>query len=320
MVIEKIKSFLIKTFYSLFIESRERKKNGEVAASWGTENPDKTFYVIRRHPNEEKAGLFSWIQVILGHLEYSMKKGWIPVVDMMNTANPFLEKDEVGLINAWEFFFEQPGGYTLSDIKKSKKVILSQYSPIPYGPFVHSILKKDRREKYNSLYKRYFVLKRSIQEQVTEYKEHYFSKSGNVLGVLCRGTDYWTLKPKGHRIQPDIEQIVEKLRVTLNNSKYKQIYLCTEDQSIYDTLMHEFGDKIITFKQDFVEYKDGYLSDALRNDSKTLRAQAIEYLIQMLLLAETDTLIAGMTSGTLGVLIFNIKFDNEFIWDLGYYK
>ena len=49
---------------------------------YGKANPDKIFYVIRRH--DIHAGLFSYAATNLGSAVAAADKGYIPVVDMMN--------------------------------------------------------------------------------------------------------------------------------------------------------------------------------------------------------------------------------------------
>ena len=104
-------------------EPYTRWKWRERRVSYGKENPDKTFYVIRRASC--KVGLFSHVMTNMGLVKYALDRGYIPVIDMQNTKNTYLEPDQVGKVNAWEFYFEQPCGYSLRDIKKSKNVILS---------------------------------------------------------------------------------------------------------------------------------------------------------------------------------------------------
>lgn len=61
---------------------RERKK------SWGNDYPDKTFYVIRI--DFPMAGLFAIVKSYLSHVEYALDRGYIPVIDMKNCKNQFL--------------------------------------------------------------------------------------------------------------------------------------------------------------------------------------------------------------------------------------
>ncbi len=88
--------------------------------SYGKENQDKTFFVIRRASC--KVGLFSHVMTNMGLLDDAVRKGYIPVIDMQNTDNTYLEPGQVGNVNAWEFYFRQPAGYGLEDIAHSKNI------------------------------------------------------------------------------------------------------------------------------------------------------------------------------------------------------
>ena len=87
----------------------------------GPENPDKTFYVIRYR---FMGGIFGLMGYYIPQIQYALEKGLIPIIDLQNMPNMYLEDDKFGKENAWEYFFEQPYGFTLKDIEHSKNVIL----------------------------------------------------------------------------------------------------------------------------------------------------------------------------------------------------
>ena len=65
-----------------------------------------TYYIVRRRL--ETTGLFARYKIIGEHIRYALSKGWLPVVDMQNYANPYLPPEKLGKENSWEYFFEQP--------------------------------------------------------------------------------------------------------------------------------------------------------------------------------------------------------------------
>ena len=92
--------------------------------SYGKENKDKKFYVVRRA--NAKVGLFSLVLTNLGYIKYALEQGLIPVVDMSNYDNFYSGADE-NISNMWQYYFEQPCGYSLRDINKSKNVVYKVY-------------------------------------------------------------------------------------------------------------------------------------------------------------------------------------------------
>ena len=100
-----------------------RWKWREKKVSYGAENPEHTFFVARRA--NCKVGLFSLVMTNMGLVKYALDRGYIPVIDMQSGKNTYLEEEQVGKINAWELYFQQPCGYELADIAESRNVILS---------------------------------------------------------------------------------------------------------------------------------------------------------------------------------------------------
>lgn len=58
---------------------------------------------------EGNHGFFSLFIRQLGWIDYALRHNMIPVVDMKNTKNMFLKNEEIGKINAYEYYFTQPG-------------------------------------------------------------------------------------------------------------------------------------------------------------------------------------------------------------------
>ena len=74
---------------------------------------DSKYLVIKRESKNAPLGLFGYYITNLGWIEYALRKNMIPVIDMQNYQNSFHSTEEVGYVNAWEYFFEQPGGVEL---------------------------------------------------------------------------------------------------------------------------------------------------------------------------------------------------------------
>ena len=51
--------------------------------------------------------------------------------------------------------------------------------------------------------------------------------------MFLRGTDYVSLRPKGHHVQPTVEQLCDKIDDFLKLHVIKKIYVVTEDYEIY---------------------------------------------------------------------------------------
>lgn len=296
-----------------------RYKWRERRVSWGEENLDKTFFVVRRATC--KVGLFSYVMTNMGLVRYAIDKGYIPVIDMQGNANTYLEEEEIGRKNAWEFYFEQPCGYTLEDISKSRNVILSNglIGENDLYPSHNIIRDKELCAEWKKFCSIYLKVKSDIEQQADELYRQLFGKD-KVLGVLCRGTDYRNTRPKNHPVQPELGEIIKKAMKIQEEYGCAWIYLATEDESIYQSFQSAFGDRLKV--TDAMRCSDTGMKNIndiayLRERDKYLKGK--EYLLNILLLAKCNCLVAGSVGGTYGALLMSEGYEYEYVFDLGTY-
>lgn len=312
---KRLQKITILNQYYICMKWRQKK------VCYGRENPDKTFYVIRRA--NSKVGLFSYVMTNLGHIRYAIEHGYIPVIDMKNNNNTYLEEDEVGQKNAWEFYFKQPAGYSLSDISKSKNVILSS------GLIDSGIIFPDKQiahdEKELSDWKHIADDFLNVTDEIKTEAEILFQKlfeKKRTLGVLARGTDYVKSKPRKHPIQPEVSKMIEKCKEVIQDYQCDKLYLTTEDQQIFEEFQQAFGDKLISLSSDRYQLKAGEnINDVIqekREKSKCLNGK--DYLLSILLLSKCNCLVAGNAGGTQGALLLTEGYEYKYIFNLGVYE
>lgn len=327
-----LKRIIRRVFYS-FLEHNLKKgkveegKQTEVEKCFGNKNPDNTFYVIRREG--EKLGLMSFFNTHLGHINYAIQKGYIPVIDMQNYKNIYLEESDVGKKNAWEFFFEQPykKKYSLEEVYQSRHVILcdmSQTLPRP-DDNMDFLMNKLAYRYWHEIYCQYCQVNETIEKAVKDYYDRefkpYIKKGGRILGVLLRGTDYYSLRPQGHPIQPDIDVAVAEVEKYMKKWNCTNIYLVTEDEEILRKMTEEFSEKMLRYDSKIYKYSgSGYIGDAegiQRENDKYERGK--EYLCSVLLLTKCNCFIGGRTSGTVAMHVMSEGFEHEHFFDYGRY-
>ena len=150
-----------------------------------------------------------------------------------------------------------------------------------------------------------------------KYTELFANQS--ILGVFIRGTDYVALKPKGHYIQPTVEELHLKIDEFLSKHKVDRIFLVTEDYDIYQKLEQRYGERIFTSDTDFVkEYNTSdYISSSLSTDPYV---RGLNYLIRVLLLAKCPYIVSGITNGSLFALtVKSGEYSDDYWFDLGLY-
>ena len=308
------KSKLLNDLYVKY-KWRERRINK------GQENSDKIFYIIRRPTGT--IGLFSYVMTNVGLIKYALDKGYIPIVDMQNYENTYLEKNEVGKKNSWEYYFMQPCGYTLEDTANSRNIILSGIETVWQSgyPGYDMVVDVEARKKWHNLFSQYVIVKPEIMLEAEQIfnKE---SKGNKVLGILCRGTDYVNLKPKDHPVQPSVDQIIEKARMVINEKKCARVYLATEDEKVYQQFRSEFGEKLwVTDSKRYSDTEKVILSETKEFKKTNKYENGKNYLLNILLLTKCDCLVAGCVGGTYGTLLMKEgNYEYEYIFKLGFYE
>lgn len=297
----------------------------------GGDYPDKRFYVIRRHADH--AGLFSFAATNLGSAVEAAARGYTPVIDMQNAPNPMLAPEEVGRVNAWDRFFLPPCGYTLSDIAHARHVTLGVITPPEkeFYPDYSMILHPAELAMWRQAAARYLHLRPEIEERIDAFCRAEFGLPGEggadpskrprrILGVLCRGTDYVQARPHNHPMQPRTEAVIARCREVLEEQGCNVIYLCTEDEGIWEEMQAAFPGKIISYqRQRFRLQRNENINDAAGRVLSPYEHN-LQYLTAIGILARCHCLVAGAAGGTYGALLLTKGYEYEYIFKLGRYE
>lgn len=276
----------------------------------------KTFFVIR--PRGKNEGLISSYFYVLEAASWARKKGYIPFVDFTSEECQYhVEKEIQGTSNAWEYFFEQP--YLTEYIQGDRNVnyIYSGWGmdsfPFSFDKF-SDVDGEDINNTHNNIY-----LKKNVQNLIDIAYNDLFAEK-NVLGVFIRGTDYVALKPSGHNIQPELSDVIAKIREYISRYKVDMIYLVTEDYNYYQSFIEIFKDKICVYGDSFAKnYKDDdYVSESYSDDHYE---RNLNYLIRLHLLSKCDYLISSIANGSqyTNMIRNNNKKKYDYWFDLGLY-
>ncbi len=203
----------------------------------------RKLYIVGISGNER--GLLSIVTSVMNHIIYAVCTGKVPVVDLKYRKSIYFKDGRQFRDNVWEYFFKQPFKLSLSDISENDDVEISldsHFAPntdgisAKYMPVSNEskILPKMAEAKEN--YKKYFI----FNDEMKNYLEHRYTEAigdcGNILGVLCRGTDYSKRRTFAECIQPKITDVIKKTGEILKKyPEITKIYLATEDNDIYET-------------------------------------------------------------------------------------
>ena len=280
----------------------------------------KKLCIIRQR--KSTTGLFACFIRILSGISYADRRAMIPVADMQTCQNVYHYDEEVGSVNTWEYYYEQPAGISVNEALSAENftVIDTVLCPNPrqYAPFYYD---HDGQLTYwRRLCKKYIRFKQPVLDRLELEAQKFIGK--RVLGVSVRGTDYISLKPHAHPVQPTTEQALSKTRDVMSTGDYDAVYLATEDKNILAAFQKVFGDKLLLSENDYLDfdysadrYVTTYFTD--RNNDKYLRG--LEYIVSKLLLTKCQGLITSITSGSCGVMCLSEGYDYLYVFDLGIY-
>jgi len=239
--------------------------------------------------------------------------GMIPVVDMRDGTNQYININDMGKINVWEYYFKQPCGYTLDDIKNAYYIVYSSLdSNFPDEPF---------SDKIKQLVKEYISFSDKINNMAEDFIKKYKAGGKRIVGLKFRGSDYVTLRGYLHAKQPTSDEMVDFIKESLqkNNSNPDYLFLATEDKMIIETLKREFGEKIILTDIPRINHDDiwgqteYFLSDKIKMGE--------DYALDIAILGKCDALICSGSQGTwLASVLNENKYDYIEMISLGMYK
>ena len=149
-------------------------------------------------------GIFCNLLAFLRWVDFAQRMGYIPVIDMQNVENLYLEDELLGKVNAYEYFYRQPAGVGVEEGYRAKELYIVNRLDCPYD-FTRAQKKAYReatkivdwvygenREKYfdriKAIYDRYFVPSDEAAAFVDARFRELIAPGERTLGLLCRGS------------------------------------------------------------------------------------------------------------------------------------
>ena len=280
-------------------------------------------------PKAGAPGLFSYVVQTMGFVRYTHRCHLTPVIDLQAFPNTYLSATRIGQFNAWEYYFEQPAGLSLSDVDDSLEQphVFDTTDPhcagqlkMPWWDWECFDPNSVTHRMWRAYGARYIHLSRRAWETARAARESLFRPGERVLGIQCRGTDYTARRLAAHPVQPSPEMLIAEARHLLDEGRYDRVFLATEDAAAYRKFEDAFGSLLFTSDTSFLDY-DGHswINRQLPADQQAKLDHGMAYLVSMCLLACCNGFVAGRTSGSICVMLFTPGFDYSHIYDLGTY-
>ena len=273
----RLKKFLKKTIFTDLVEDvfdghhpfgLDDLPTGKLR-SFGSENPDKTFYVIWR--DSLGSGFFSNFTQVLSHIQRAEELGMVPVVDFENFRTLYnVDAPINGSRNAWEYYFQPLSPYPLAEVYRSRRVYFCS-GDYPRGYTFGT------NAEYREFLDKHIRLQKNVRERIDRYRGEL--DGHRVLGIHFRGKEINTA-PR-HSFGPTTEQIFRHADRLLERFELDRIFLVTEEKRYEELLARRYGKRL-------------FFTDAFRAakvNSYNLRPRPLHrYLLGLEVLADAELL------------------------------
>lgn len=279
--------------------------------AFGGKNPDVIFYVFRAHWQESKNGFFNFFCRVIACCYRVHQLGYELLVDMKNYYTEYAGIERYGIVNIWKDYYEQPSRYTLEEVYQSKNVILSKFDDEQYNyPNLSNEKYFSNRwwsESYKILGNKFQIFPSKCLRECIDKEKKRLGLLKNVFGVLARGTDYISLKPKKHSIPYNIDLLVDECKKRLLAGGYEYIYIATEDLDILEKFQSSFGERLLFSDQIRIHQNvDKVLMDIKFQRENDSYLRGLEYCVVINILAECGSLLANCNCyGAFGAIAIN---------------
>ena len=272
-------------------------------------------------------GLLSHYGEFLSCSTNIIKQGKIPIVNLLRFPNIFNCFNESSLSldknqNPWEYFFKQPYGYNLKDVKTYAKHIEEYECRFSRPNRAIMFNNKLYSEYWHNLYEKYFPIKDEIIDRAENIRKKLFKNSQSVLGIFLRGTDFVAIKPKGHWIQPEPEMVFKDVDKFDEQNNYDFYFLATEDYLIRDKFKNKYNEKLKHLETN-LSFNYNYSRNEYLAYNKNINGNfnlMKDYLTNIIILSKCIDIICGRTNGSVMAFILTKGFRNIKAYNLGLYK
>lgn len=277
-------------------------KNAEVDFSqvslekFGDKPGESMIYFIDM--KESHSGFFADHNRLLSLLYFADIYGLRPVVQY-SSGYCYAEKHPVnGTENPFEYYFKQPGGISLEEMKEYKCVLLGRKEngnaviPIKGGTGGYA-----RNEQYIDemarITAKYICLNDKIDRQFKQEIGQLLDGK-NTLAVHVRGTDF-KQNFNGHPVQVRTEEYLKAAQKVFEEGAYERIFLATDDSEALNLFKSQFQESLVYYED--VVRSDGndtvMHSEIQRENHHYLLG--VEVLRDMYTLAACNGLVAGLS-------------------------
>lgn len=281
----------------------------------GGSKTQEYLYHISMEPSY--SGFFADHNRLLSLLYYADYYGMQPVVEYGEKYSYYEDHPVNGTENPFEYYFKQPAGITISQMKEYKAVLKSRKENAALAGRLNKKAGSGgygMTEEYISalgeISRKYIRLNDVVAPVIRNAVEKAICGKCTI-GVHVRGTDF-KHNYSGHPICITPEEYLEQVRKLLKLGKYERVFLATDDNRTIELFEKEIGDKLVYYTDVTRSDGDETVMKSAANRENHHYLLGLEVLRDMMTLAACDGLVAGLSQVSYSARIQKKSYEQEY--------
>ena len=151
-----------------------------------------------------------------------------------------------------------------------------------------------------------------VEEHINNIFEDMFNRNDRILGVLCRGTDYfWYTKSQGKPNLNRLDTLIKKVRQVMDEYKCNKIFLATEDEDILSYFAEKIPQVFYIDDKRLSSNVHELLGERWKRENIDLKEKGLNYITNIYILTRCQCFIGAKTSASVFIPILS---DMEYIF------
>ena len=286
---------------------------------YGTLLPDRIIYDIPRgEETVTRIGFYADMHNLLYALKYSEMINAIPRVRWGEKMPYYDHGMDYITKNVFEYYFLPISEASNHSLYEYKNVIRTNGKhEYTFQNMVNNSynIENNHIRLLAEIYKKYIHLNdqtsQFINDAINRLSGNLSYSSSKILGVHARGTDF-NLGLLNHPNVVAPTEYLEKVREVFSNGKYDKIFIASEDSTIIDMFVSEFGDNVL-FYDDVFRTSGKTSPHSAPNDRELNNYKlGLEVLRDVYTLAHCHGFVSGLSHVAFAVRYTNLALERNF--------
>lgn len=282
---------------------------------FGLANKDKTIYYICE--NNGALGFFAMYRYWLEYLYFADICGYYPVI---SSGNKFAYKENervLGKKNPFEYYFYQPMGIELKQVKLSRSVICSHklhriiVELVHTGRYSNYLYNFNYMKAMGEIVNKYIKFNDTTWQFIADGLNTLDFKNKKMIGVHVRGTDFRSNYNK-HPVYVTADDCFIEIDQMLEARKYDGIFVATDDKRILKRFKEKYGNKICFYTDVVRNDRNKSVIFEEKNMKNNKYRLGLEVIRDMYTLAKCSALVAGISQVAICAQINKIAMKEEY--------